>query len=101
MFFKWLSKKGFLVLSPARHLKLPSVNQALPKYVFSTADIEQVMGVPDVSTATGLRDRATDWIARYIEVSRWKFLKHGERILVNNEILIKHTKVLINGLNCC
>jgi integrase/recombinase XerD len=125
MFFKWLSKKGFLVLSPARHLKLPSVNQTLPKHVFSTADVEQVMSVPDVCTATGLRDRAmlevlyssairrlelvnlglydvdieagilrvrkgkgnkdrivpigeraTNWITRYIEESRWKLQKH-------------------------
>jgi integrase/recombinase XerD len=57
MFFEWLSEKGYLVLSPARHLKLPSVNQALPKHVFSEVDVEQIMAMPDISTATGLRDR--------------------------------------------
>jgi integrase/recombinase XerD len=58
MFFRWLSEKGYLVLSPARYLKLPSVNQALPKHVFSEADVEQIMAMTDIGTATGLRDRA-------------------------------------------
>ncbi|MCP4414360.1 MAG: tyrosine-type recombinase/integrase [Gammaproteobacteria bacterium] len=30
----------------------------MPKHVFSEADVEQVMSVPDINTTTGFRDRA-------------------------------------------
>ena len=58
VFFEWLSEKGHLVLSPARYLKLPSVNQTLPKHIFNESDVEQVLNMPDIKTVTGLRNRA-------------------------------------------
>lgn len=58
LWFSWLVKQGHLVYSPAAELELPKVPQRLPKAILSASEAEAVLVVPDVETATGLRDRA-------------------------------------------
>lgn len=55
---QWLVKQGHLLYSPAADLELPKVVRRLPKAILSAQEAEAVLAVPNVATATGLRDRA-------------------------------------------
>lgn len=44
--------------NPAADLELPRLGEQLPKHVLSVKEVEQVLSLPDVKTALGLRDRA-------------------------------------------
>jgi integrase/recombinase XerD len=57
-FFKWLTRENHILHNPASELLLPRIGKALPKYVLTAAEAEQVMHTPDVHTSEGLRDRA-------------------------------------------
>ncbi len=56
--FKWLAKQNHILYNPAAEIELPRLGHRLPRYVLSQAEAEKVLAVPDVTTATGLRDRA-------------------------------------------
>lgn len=56
--FKWLTRTGQLPANPAAELELPKGIRRLPRQVMTEHEVEQVLAVADVSTATGLRDRA-------------------------------------------
>ena len=58
LWFHWLVKRGYLPYSPAADLELPRVVRRLPKAILTAQEAEAVLAVPDVSTPTGLRDRA-------------------------------------------
>jgi integrase/recombinase XerD len=58
LWFSWLVKQGHLLYSPAAELELPKVPQRLPKAILTAQEAEAVLAVPDLTTATGLRDRA-------------------------------------------
>jgi site-specific recombinase XerD len=47
-----------LLYNPASELLLPRLPRRLPKHILSVADIETLLNRPDVSTPSGLRDRA-------------------------------------------
>jgi integrase/recombinase XerD len=56
--FRWLTKQRQLRANPAAELELPRVTaQRLPQPL-TEAEIAQVLAQPDVTTPTGLRDRA-------------------------------------------
>lgn len=57
-FFQWATRQRHLSSNPASELILPRLPRRLPKHVLSVADIEQIIGQPDVQTPSGLRDRA-------------------------------------------
>jgi integrase/recombinase XerD len=57
-FFRWLSKENVLLANPASELELPRLERRLPRHVLTADEVEQVMAVPDVNDAIGLRDRA-------------------------------------------
>lgn len=57
-YFKWLTRQNVLLWNPASELELPRLERRLPKHVLTESEAEQVLGVPDVSCAMGLRDRA-------------------------------------------
>ncbi len=55
--FQFLVKDGKLAVDPAREVEAPRLDHTLPKYL-SFQEVEALLAQPDVSTATGLRDRA-------------------------------------------
>lgn len=57
-FFKWLTRENYILYNPASDLVLPRIGRRLPHTILTAAEAEKVMAVPDVTTATGLRDRA-------------------------------------------
>lgn len=57
-FFAWLTRSRHILYNPASELQLPKVMPNLARYVLTTADVERVLGQPDVSTLLGIRDRA-------------------------------------------
>ena len=58
VFFRWMVKRGHLQHNPAAELELPKKPKTLIKDVLSEEEAEAILSVPDVTTATGLRDRA-------------------------------------------
>ena len=57
-YFRWLNKQNVLLGNPAADLDLPRMERRLPKGVLTAEEAEKILAMPDISTATGLRDRA-------------------------------------------
>src|SRR5215472_14459219 len=57
-FFQWATRERHLLYNPASELLLPRLPRRLPKHILSVADIETLIQQPDVTTPSGLRDRA-------------------------------------------
>lgn len=57
-FFKWAVRNDHLGSNPASELELPKVEQRLPKAALTITEAELVLAQPDLSTASGIRDRA-------------------------------------------
>lgn len=57
-FFKWLTRQNHILYNPASDLELPRLEKRLPKHILTVAEVETIMRQPDISTTTGLRDRA-------------------------------------------
>lgn len=58
MWFRYLVKQGFVPYSPADDIALPKLPYRLPRAILSEPEIEKVLLLPDLGSATGLRDRA-------------------------------------------
>ena len=58
LYFRWLSRQGFLLANPATEIILPKLPQRLPRAVLNVDEAEAVLARPDVSLPEGLRDRA-------------------------------------------
>jgi integrase/recombinase XerD len=56
-FYQFLLREGVIDRDPTEFLPLPKQWSRLPKY-FNLEDINRMIGAPDVSKPTGLRDRA-------------------------------------------
>lgn len=56
-FYKFLMIDAHITKNPAENLDVPKKGQYLPKFL-NQAEIELLLAVPDVSTETGLRDKA-------------------------------------------
>ena len=56
-FSAFLVREGVLASDPSEHLRTPKQWQAIPKFL-NLEQIEKLIGAPDVSKPTGLRDRA-------------------------------------------
>ncbi len=57
-FFTWAVRNDHVAANPASELELPKVEKRLPKAALSITEAETVLAMPDLSTATGVRDRA-------------------------------------------
>ena len=57
-FFQWATRERHLLYNPASELLLPRLPRRLPKHILSVADVEALIQQPDVTTPSGLRDRA-------------------------------------------
>jgi integrase/recombinase XerD len=58
VFFRWLTRQGYLLWNPAADLDLPRFAQHLPADVLSVDEIERVLSAPDLARPEGIRDRA-------------------------------------------
>ena len=56
--FRFLAKSGRLQINVAANLELPRRQKPLPKAVLSQDEVELLIAQPDLSTVTGVRDRA-------------------------------------------
>ena len=56
-FYKFLMTDGHIASSPAEDLVSPQKSAYLPKFL-NQSDVETLLAMPDVSTESGLRDRA-------------------------------------------
>jgi integrase/recombinase XerD len=56
-FFRWLARQNRILYNPASELEMPRVEKRLPRDVLTIAEVEAVLGRPDVTTLNGLRDR--------------------------------------------
>jgi len=56
-FFRFLVRKGRLAANPALNLVTPKLPKKLPTFI-DEPSVNRMMELPDVSTASGLRDRA-------------------------------------------
>ncbi len=56
-FCKWLYKEKLISSNIVEDLILPKVKKKLPSHVLRFDEVESILGVPDISTPIGLRDR--------------------------------------------
>lgn len=57
-FFKWAVRNDHVAANPASELELPKVEKRLPKAALTIEEAEAVLAIPDLSSPTGVRDRA-------------------------------------------
>jgi integrase/recombinase XerD len=57
-FFKWAARTNVVLYNPASELELPKVEHRLPKPPLTVAEAELVLSMPDLSTVSGVRNRA-------------------------------------------
>jgi len=57
-YFRYLVRHGILQANPASELTLPKKESRLPEQSLTLSQMDDILGVPDVGDALGLRDRA-------------------------------------------
>lgn len=57
-FFKWLKKQRYILYNPAFEMELPKRPRRLPRTIFNTAEIDNILDQPNTNTLEGIRDRA-------------------------------------------
>jgi integrase/recombinase XerD len=58
VWFRWMARQRHILHNPASELELPRLEHRLPKTVLTIAEMEQVLGQPNINDPLGLRDRA-------------------------------------------
>ena len=58
VWFRWMTRQNHILHNPASEIELPRLGRALPKNIFSAAEVERIMMQPDIEEPIGLRDRA-------------------------------------------
>ena len=58
MYFKWLCRQRVLEANPASEIELPRTEKRLPTEALTIHEIQQVIGLPNITDPMGLRDRA-------------------------------------------
>ncbi len=58
MWFRWMTRRNYLLHNPASELELPKLGQPLPRNIFSAQEVERILLLCDIDDPIGLRDRA-------------------------------------------
>lgn len=58
MWFRWMTRKNYLLHNPASELELPKLGNPLPRNIFSAQEVERILVLCDIDDPIGLRDRA-------------------------------------------
>jgi integrase/recombinase XerD len=56
--FSWLTREGLILYNPASDLEMPRREFRLPKIILNAREVEAIMNVPDLETASGIKMRA-------------------------------------------
>jgi integrase/recombinase XerD len=56
--FSWLTREGLILYNPASDLEMPRREFRLPKTILNAGEVEAIMNVPDLETASGIKMRA-------------------------------------------
>ncbi len=57
-FFKWCARENHILHNPASDLVLPKPARQLPRHLMSVSEIESVLNQADITTPSGIRNRA-------------------------------------------
>lgn len=76
-FFRYLTKRGHLLYDPSLNMPQPKINTHAPRVTLTVDEVERLLEVPNLKTATGLRDRAI------LEVFYSTGLRAGELVKLN------------------
>lgn len=57
-FFRWATRRNLVLFNPASEIEMRRSPIRLPRAVLTIPEVERVLSLPDLSTSTGLRDRA-------------------------------------------
>lgn len=58
VWFRWMVRNHRILSNPAADMEMPRVEKRLPRHTLSAQEAEQILNVPDVTSALGIRDRA-------------------------------------------
>jgi len=88
-FFRYLLREGMLAADPVADTSSPRLDKRLPSFL-TVAEMERLLGAPDISTPTGQRDRAIMELlyAAGVRVSELVGLDMGQVNLNTNEIRV-------------
>lgn len=90
-FFQYLLKSGTVLHDPTSSLDLPKNLKSLPKGILSKKEIGALLGVPDLETIRGIRDRAI------LEIFYSTGIRAGELCsLTLNDLDLKNSELRIN-----
>lgn len=53
-----MTRQGLILANPAADLELPRLEKRLPRTILSVEQVEEVLGLCDLTTLQGVRDRA-------------------------------------------
>ncbi len=56
--FKWLARENHILYNPASDIELPRLEHRLPQHVLTRSEVETILNQANVTTETGIRDRA-------------------------------------------
>lgn len=56
--FKWLARENHILYNPASEMELPRDGKRLPRSILSIPEVESILTEANVTTPSGLRDRA-------------------------------------------
>ncbi len=57
-YFKWLTRSNHILYNPASELDIPRAPKSLPKDILTPREADLILNLPDVGTASGIKDRA-------------------------------------------
>jgi len=57
-YFRWLTRNNYILSNPAADLDLPRAEKRLPRTVLTAREAETILGLANIRTLAGLRDRA-------------------------------------------
>jgi len=55
---RWIYKTDYILYNPAADIELPKLEKRLPKHILTIEEMDIILDVPNLNSATGIRDRA-------------------------------------------
>lgn len=84
----WLTEQGWIESNPADKIELPKEEERLPSSHFTISEVEKLINIVDLSTPSGLRDRAI------MEVFYSSAMRRAELIALKLDDLNSESRVI-------